>query len=108
MVRLTEIFRQAATSRTITTAHRINRGEMPDLAPTAADSDFHFVSAEESEGVISDPHMRDGSARQPAPTPLAGRTFTVIRTHLASFGDRTAMPAAKPSGRTVHHAPAAM
>ena len=31
--RLTEIFRQAAESRIITNAHRINAGEMPDLQP---------------------------------------------------------------------------
>ena len=33
VVRLTEIFRQAAESRIITNAHRINQGQMPDLAP---------------------------------------------------------------------------
>src|SRR5579884_2204612 len=53
VVRLTEIFRQAAASRIITTAHRINRGEMPDLAPAAADSDFHFVSAEDPETAVA-------------------------------------------------------
>jgi exodeoxyribonuclease V alpha subunit len=31
-VRLTEVFRQAAQSRIITSAHRINQGFMPDLA----------------------------------------------------------------------------
>ena len=33
VVRLTEVFRQAAESRIVTNAHRINRGEMPDLKP---------------------------------------------------------------------------
>jgi hypothetical protein len=32
-VRLTEVFRQAAESRIIVNAHRINHGLMPDLAP---------------------------------------------------------------------------
>ena len=31
MVRLTEVFRQAAESRIIVNAHRINRGLIPDL-----------------------------------------------------------------------------
>src|SRR3712207_8055542 len=31
VVRLTEVFRQAAGSRIVTSAHRINRGRMPDL-----------------------------------------------------------------------------
>ena len=53
VVRLSEIFRQAASSRIITTAHRINRGEMPDLAPAAADSDFHFVAAEDPESAVA-------------------------------------------------------
>lgn len=35
VVRLTEIFRQAAESTIITNAHRVNRGEMPDLVPTS-------------------------------------------------------------------------
>ena len=40
VVRLTEIFRQAATSRIITNAHRINQGLMPELAP-ADGGDFY-------------------------------------------------------------------
>src|SRR5207302_3341446 len=39
-VRLTEVFRQAAASRIIVSAHRINQGSMPDLNPPAGDSDF--------------------------------------------------------------------
>jgi exodeoxyribonuclease V alpha subunit len=44
VVRLTEIFRQAAESRIITNAQRINQGQMPDLAP-AEGGDFYFVDA---------------------------------------------------------------
>ena len=33
VVRLTEVFRQAAQSRIITSAHRINQGSVPDLNP---------------------------------------------------------------------------
>ena len=45
VVRLTEAFRQAAQSRIITSAHRINQGSMPDLSPPSAQSDFYFVPA---------------------------------------------------------------
>ena len=40
VIRLTEIFRQAAQSRIITNAHRINQGQMPILS--SEDSDFIF------------------------------------------------------------------
>ena len=45
VVRLTEVFRQAAQSRIITSAHRINHGSMPDLGPPGTESDFYFVQA---------------------------------------------------------------
>src|SRR4029077_5060575 len=48
VVRLTEIFRQAAESRIITNAHRINQGLMPELAP-ADSGDFYFVDAADPE-----------------------------------------------------------
>jgi len=46
IVRLTEVFRQAATSRIIINAHRINAGEMPDLS-ARGEGDFFYVEAEE-------------------------------------------------------------
>ena len=49
VVRLTEVFRQAARSRIVTTAHGINRGAIPDLSRQDRDSDFHFVQAEDPE-----------------------------------------------------------
>ena len=48
VVRLVEVFRQAAASRIITNAHRINHGTMPDLVP-AAGGDFYFVDAADPE-----------------------------------------------------------
>jgi exodeoxyribonuclease V alpha subunit len=48
VVRLTEVFRQAAESRIVASAHRINRGETPDLDPVP-DSDFYFVEAGDPE-----------------------------------------------------------
>jgi exodeoxyribonuclease V alpha subunit len=52
VVRLTEVFRQAAQSRIITSAHRINQGSMPDLNPPGAESDFYFVQANEPETAV--------------------------------------------------------
>ena len=49
VVRLTEVFRQAAQSRIITNAHRINQGSMPDLSPPGTESDFYFVQADDPE-----------------------------------------------------------
>ena len=49
MVRLTEVFRQAAQSRIVTTAHGINRGAIPDLSRPEGDSDFYFVPADDPE-----------------------------------------------------------
>jgi exodeoxyribonuclease V alpha subunit len=49
-VKLTEIFRQAASSRIVTSAHAINRGQMPDLAPHR-DSDFFFLDAATPEAI---------------------------------------------------------
>ena len=48
VVRLTTIFRQAAASRIITNAHRINRGQMPDLS-NGRQTDFFFVEKEDPE-----------------------------------------------------------
>ena len=50
VVRLTEVFRQAATSRVIVNAHRINAGQMPEATPAGAErSDFYVVDAAEPE-----------------------------------------------------------
>ncbi len=52
VVRLTEIFRQAAASRIIVTAHRINQGQLPDLGRPDGDSDFYFVQADDPETAV--------------------------------------------------------
>ena len=50
VVRLTEVFRQAATSRVIVNAHRINQGQMPEATPAGTErSDFYIVDAAEPE-----------------------------------------------------------
>lgn len=52
VVRLTEVFRQAAQSRIIVSAHRINQGAIPDLEKPEGDSDFYFVPAKEPETAV--------------------------------------------------------
>ncbi len=51
VARLTEVFRQAAHSRIITNAHRINQGVMPELPDRQDQSDFHFIEREEPERI---------------------------------------------------------
>ena len=51
VVRLTEVFRQAAESRIIINAHRINQGLMPDLGRIES-GDFHFVDAADPEEAV--------------------------------------------------------
>ena len=48
-VRLTEIFRQAQKSLIVMNAHRVNRGEMPDLK--TVNSDFFFLRRSNEESV---------------------------------------------------------
>ena len=52
VVRLTEVFRQAAESRIIVNAHRINQGLMPEWAQDPA-SDFHFVECVDAEDGVA-------------------------------------------------------
>jgi exodeoxyribonuclease V alpha subunit len=47
------VFRQAAESRIITNAHRINRGLLPDLSKPEGDSDFYFVPADDPETAVA-------------------------------------------------------
>ena len=53
VVRLTEVFRQAAMSRIIVNAHRINDGVVPDLDRPGAISDFYFVPADDPESAVA-------------------------------------------------------
>lgn len=47
VVRLTEVFRQAAGSRIITNAHRVNRGHTPEKPQ--GESDFYWVERQDAE-----------------------------------------------------------
>jgi exodeoxyribonuclease V alpha subunit len=53
VVRLTEVFRQAAGSQIITNAHRIRRGQMPDLRRADSSSDFHFIERDDPEKIAA-------------------------------------------------------
>jgi exodeoxyribonuclease V alpha subunit len=51
---LTEIFRQAAESRIVVNAHRINHGQMPEWsAAKDVKTDFYFVEAQEPEDAVT-------------------------------------------------------
>jgi exodeoxyribonuclease V alpha subunit len=51
VVRLTEVFRQAAASRIITSAHLIRQGRMPELHTAEPGSDFHFIERDTPEEI---------------------------------------------------------
>ena len=53
MIRLTEVFRQAAKSQIITSAHRINQGLIPELGKPDGESDFYFVEANDPEIAVT-------------------------------------------------------
>jgi exodeoxyribonuclease V alpha subunit len=49
VVRLTEVFRQAAESQIVQNAHRINAGQAPEFAKPSVEMDFYFVPADTPE-----------------------------------------------------------
>ena len=51
VVRMTEIFRQAAESEIVTAAYAINQGRMPDLKAPEGLIDFYFIEAQEPEAI---------------------------------------------------------
>src|SRR6201993_2124762 len=53
VVRLTEVFRQAASSKIITSAHLIRQGKMPELRTAESDSDFYFVERDTPEEITA-------------------------------------------------------
>jgi exodeoxyribonuclease V alpha subunit len=52
VIRLTEVFRQAAESQIVVNAHRINQGLMPDLRKPKTESDFYFVETDTPETAV--------------------------------------------------------
>jgi exodeoxyribonuclease V alpha subunit len=44
---LSRIYRQCSGSRIITNAHRVNAGQLPETAPTGAESDFYWIEQDD-------------------------------------------------------------
>jgi len=53
VVRLSEVFRQAAHSRIIINAHRINEGQMPEFAVKGVESDFFFIDRDKPDQIAA-------------------------------------------------------
>ena len=53
VIRLTEVFRQAASSRIVRNAHQINQGLYPSFPAKGEDSDCYFVLADEPEAIAA-------------------------------------------------------
>jgi exodeoxyribonuclease V alpha subunit len=53
VVRLTEVFRQAAISKIITSAHLIRQGKMPELRTAESGSDFYFIERDTPEEIAA-------------------------------------------------------
>ena len=53
VVRLTEVFRQAAASKIITSAHLIRQGKMPELRTAESGSDFYFIERDTPEEIAA-------------------------------------------------------
>ena len=53
VVRLTEVFRQAANSRIISNAHRVNAGRLPEVPAKGGESDFFFIEREEPDQIAA-------------------------------------------------------
>ena len=51
VIRLTEVYRQAAASRIVRGAHQINQGMFPSLPAAGEASDFYMLSIEEPEAM---------------------------------------------------------
>lgn len=52
-IKLTQIFRQAATSDIITNAHNINKGILPKLDNPVDGTDFYFIQADPGDDIIN-------------------------------------------------------
>lgn len=53
VVRLTEIFRQAATSQIVQAAHIINQGRVPELQESAGTTDCVYVELDEPQDILA-------------------------------------------------------
>lgn len=51
VVRLTEVFRQAAQSHIVSAAYRVNSGQLPDLGGSTELRDFYFIESDEPDAI---------------------------------------------------------
>ncbi|MHB8969910.1 MAG: SF1B family DNA helicase RecD2 [Pirellulaceae bacterium] len=79
VVRLTEIFRQAAKSQIVTAAYAINAGQMPHLAAPEGLGDFYFIEVQEPEA-IQDMIVRMVKERIPQRFGFASKTDIQVLT----------------------------
>lgn len=54
VAKLTEIFRQAANSKIVVNAHRINQGKMPIIDHSAENNDFWFIEKDNDEDISNE------------------------------------------------------
>lgn len=52
-IKLEQIFRQAAESKIISNAHKVNEGKMPDFDSKNENSDFYFIEASAGENLLN-------------------------------------------------------
>ena len=79
VVRLTHVFRQAAISKIVTSAHLIRQGKMRQLRPAESGSDFHFVERETPEDIAATlvKLVKDRIPKGPRLTPSATYRFCI-------------------------------
>ena len=53
VVRLTEVFRQASTSKIVTNAHLVRQGKMPELRTAETSTDFYFIERNTPEDITA-------------------------------------------------------
>ena len=110
VARLTEVFRQAAESRIVVNAHRINRGELPEWPRPGSNSDFYFVECNDPEDGASKvvEIVRDRLPRNSASTQFV-MSRSSVRCSAAQWEPARSMRTCrKPSMPTRHHGSSAL
>ena len=80
--RLTEVFRQAAQSRIVRSAHRVHRGHFPDALRTDPVAPTVLSGPPSAEGLLADCFLLEESD----PEALAGRVVALVATDLPELG----------------------
>ena len=104
VVRLTEVFRQAAGSRVITNAHRINRGQLPELDPRQDAVRFLFHRGDRTRRRRCQDHRGragpNSESLRAGPDPrCAGAVPDEPRRSRCALAEHRAAEGAEPAGR---------